>query len=97
MADHGEVQYASATGNDYPAHENQYETFTHIVVLGICLVVNIVLALAIGTVIGNIGVMAGILIVATLIALHGLFTGARIPSGVMVLISILLLAFCAYV
>jgi hypothetical protein len=97
MADHGEVQYASAQGNDYPAHEHQYETFTHIVVLGICHVVNIVLALAIGTVIGDIGVMVGILIVATIVAVHGLFTGARIPSGVMVLISVLLLAFCAYV
>lgn len=97
MADHDEVQYASATGNDYPAHEQQYESFTHIVIIGICHVVNIVLALAIGTVIGNIGVMVGILIVATLVAMHGLFTGERIPSGVMVLISILLLAFCAYV
>jgi ATP/ADP translocase len=95
MADHGEAQYASATGNDYPAHEQAYETFTHIVIIGLCHVVNIVLALAIGTVIGNIGVMVGILIVATIVALHGLLTGARVPSGVMVVISLLLLAFCA--
>jgi hypothetical protein len=95
MADHGEVQYASATGNDYPSHEQSYETFTHIVIIGICHVVNIVLALAIGTVVGNIGVMVGILIVASVIAAHGLLTGARVPSGVMVVISVLLLAFCA--
>src|SRR5690348_7436583 len=29
MADHGTVEYATATGNDYPAHENTYERFLH--------------------------------------------------------------------
>jgi hypothetical protein len=33
--------------------------------------------------------------VATLVAVHGLATGARTPSGVMVIISLLLLAFCS--
>jgi hypothetical protein len=95
MADHAEVQYASATGNDYPAHEQTYETFTHIVIVGICHVVNIVLALAIGTVLGHVFLMTGILIVATVIAAHGLLSGERVPSGVMVVISLLLLAFTA--
>ena len=27
MSDHGEVQYATAAGNDMPAHEAGYETF----------------------------------------------------------------------
>ena len=27
MADHGEVEYATATGNDYAAHESSYENF----------------------------------------------------------------------
>ena len=27
MADHAEVEYATATGNDYPAHEQTYRTF----------------------------------------------------------------------
>ncbi len=27
MADHGQVEYASATGNDYPAHEQTYRSF----------------------------------------------------------------------
>ena len=31
MADHGEVQYATATGNDYAAHEQTYRTFIHMV------------------------------------------------------------------
>jgi hypothetical protein len=27
MADHGEVEYATADGNDYAEHENTYEMF----------------------------------------------------------------------
>lgn len=27
MADHGEVQYATADGNDYPEHERTYRLF----------------------------------------------------------------------
>jgi hypothetical protein len=27
MADHGEVEYATATGNDYEAHEETYRNF----------------------------------------------------------------------
>ena len=29
MADHGEVEYATAEGNDLPAHEATYENFVH--------------------------------------------------------------------
>jgi hypothetical protein len=95
MADHGEVEYATATGNDYPAHEQTYEGFVHFAVIGICHVVNILLALTIGTVVGHYGIMVGILIVATIIAGFDLANGSRTPSAVMVLISLLLLAFTA--
>ncbi len=30
MADHGEVEYATAEGNDYAAHEQTYENFIKI-------------------------------------------------------------------
>lgn len=96
MADHTEVQYTNATGNDYPAHIRQYETFVHIAFVGACHVINVVLALAIGTVIGDVIAMCVILVVATSVAVHGLATGVRIPSAVMVLISILALAFLAF-
>ena len=96
MADHGEVEYASATGNDYPAHEETYKNFVQLAIVGICHVVNVVLALAIGTVVGHWGVMTGILIVATIIAGHDLATGSRLPGGIMVIISLLLLAFCSF-
>jgi aa3 type cytochrome c oxidase subunit IV len=95
MADHGEVEYATATGNDYPAHENFYENFVHFAIVGVCHIINIVLALAIGTVVGHWGVMIGILIVATIIAGFDLANGSQKPSAVMVVISLLLLAFTA--
>lgn len=95
MADHGEVEYATATGNDYPAHEQTYEGFVHFAIIAICLIVNVVLALSIGTVVGHLGIMVGILIVAPIIAVHDLATGSRIPGAVMVVISLLLLAFTA--
>jgi hypothetical protein len=31
MADHGEVEYATATGMDYPAHEQTYRNFVKLV------------------------------------------------------------------
>jgi hypothetical protein len=43
MADHGEVEYATATGNDYPEHERMYRTFValvkwHVIVIAIILI-----------------------------------------------------------
>jgi hypothetical protein len=46
MADHGEVEYATATGNDYAAHERTYENFVTLVkvVLGTVVVILILMA-----------------------------------------------------
>ncbi len=50
MADHGEIQYATATGNDYPAHEQTYRSFVTLVraVLAAIVVILILLAFFIG-------------------------------------------------
>jgi hypothetical protein len=50
MADHGEVEYATATGNDYAAHEQTYRHFVSLVkvVLGIVIVILIGLAYFLG-------------------------------------------------
>jgi hypothetical protein len=47
MADHGDVEYASATGNDYPAHEQSYLSFLTLVKATIVLVVVILIGMAI--------------------------------------------------
>jgi Bacterial aa3 type cytochrome c oxidase subunit IV len=92
MADHGQVEYATAAGNDLPTHEAMYERFVHLVVVGGAEVVNIVLGLAIGAVAGHWLVAFGVFFIATIVAIHGFITGARVPSAVMVVISLLALA-----
>ena len=47
MADHGEVEYATATGNDLAAHEQTYRNFTTLVKVVGGIVVTIVILLAI--------------------------------------------------
>ena len=39
MAEHGAVEYATATGNDYPAHEATYEGFLALVKWGVITIV----------------------------------------------------------
>jgi hypothetical protein len=46
MADHGEVEYATAEGNDYPAHEQTYENFIRLVKVIGTIVVIIVIGMA---------------------------------------------------
>jgi Bacterial aa3 type cytochrome c oxidase subunit IV len=95
MADHGEVEYATATGNDLPAHEAAYNSFVHLAFVGSCHVINIVIGLAIGATTGHWMIAFGIFVFATLVAVHGLATGTRAPSGVMVVLSLLALALAA--
>ena len=45
MADHGTVEYATATGNDYPAHEASYESFMQFTFVGIIHVITILFGL----------------------------------------------------
>ena len=51
MADHGEVEYATAEGNDLPAHEANYEGFIQFTVIGAVFVITILVGLAIGGVV----------------------------------------------
>ncbi len=47
MANHGELAYTTADGNDYPAHEATYEGFIKLVKYGTGTVVLIVALMAI--------------------------------------------------
>ena len=47
MANHGEVAYTTADGNDYPAHEATYEGFLKLVKYGTGTVILIVALMAI--------------------------------------------------
>jgi hypothetical protein len=95
MADHGTVEYATATGNDLPAHEATYERFVHLAFIGTLHVINVVIGLAIGAVAGHWGVAACVIVLASVIAVIGLSTGGRTAMAVMTLLSLLALALTA--
>jgi Bacterial aa3 type cytochrome c oxidase subunit IV len=46
MADHGDLEYATAEGNDYAAHEETYRGFVKLVKVGIAVIVAIVVLMA---------------------------------------------------
>ena len=92
MAEHGQAEYATAQGNDLPAHVTMYDRFVHWIVVGGAHAANVVLGLAIGGVAGHWLVAFAIFVVATIVAFHGFLSGARMPSIVMVIISLITLA-----
>jgi hypothetical protein len=46
MADHAEIQYASATGNDYAAHEHTYRNFVTLVKVSLAVIVVVLILMA---------------------------------------------------
>ena len=47
MADHTDVQYANAMGNDYPAHEQTYRNFITLVKASLAVIVVILILMAV--------------------------------------------------
>jgi hypothetical protein len=95
MADHGQVEYATATGNDLPAHESTYNNFVLLAFVGCCHVASVVIGLAIIGTTSHWLVGLGLIILASFVALHGLATGAKAPSGGMLALSLVALALSA--
>jgi hypothetical protein len=46
MADHAELEYASAMGTDYPAHEQTYRDFITLVKVSVATIVVILILMA---------------------------------------------------
>jgi hypothetical protein len=93
MADHAEVEYTTASGNDYDEHEGTYIRFLHLTVVLVIHVINTVIGLAIGGVMGHWLTAVVVFIIATGAATHGLLSGSRNSSVVAFVLS--LLAFAA--
>jgi hypothetical protein len=79
MADHGTVEYATANGNDYPAHEKSYERFVQFAFVGILYVVAILFGLATGGVMGHWFLALAIFIIGVLGAVPSLVSGSKTP------------------
>ena len=93
MAAHGEVEYETATGNDYPEHEATYEAFLHLTIVGILNVISVLVALTLGGVQGHWGATAIFVILAVIGVFQGMVSGSWVFSAAVTVLSILTLAF----
>jgi hypothetical protein len=93
MAEHGTVEYATAPGNDMPAHEASYKTFVFFTFVGIIHIVNILFGLAVGGVMGRWFLALAIFIIATAGAVPGLLSGSKTSSYVAFVICFLIFAY----
>jgi hypothetical protein len=96
MADHGEVQYATATGNDMPAHETGYGMFLQGTFVLAAAIVNILFGLTIGGVLGHWLPAAAIIVAGVIAAAISAWTGSKTVSLIMVAIAGLTLLLNAY-
>jgi hypothetical protein len=92
MADHGEVEYATATGNDYEEHEGTYEGFLLFASIAIVCLGSILLALTIGGVLDVWWVAGVIVLLAIITAFYGLATHSHTPGIVVFVLALLALA-----
>lgn len=95
MAEHAEVEYATAPGNDYAEHEGTYQKFLHLAVVLVVHVVNILLGLAVGGVMGHWLTAFAIFVIATGAAVHGLLSGSKTSSVVALVLSLVAFGFSA--
>ena len=93
MADHGNVEYATAPGNDYPAHEETYDTFIKFAFAGTIHVINLLLGLTVGGVMGHWLTAIPVFIIAIIGLIPGLVTGSKTSSYVAFVLCFLIFAF----
>jgi len=92
MAEHGEVEYATATGNDYKEHESTYEAFVHLTFVSIANTVSVLIGLTLGGVLGHWLAGGFLIVLATIAALQGLVSGSRGFSIAVTVLAFIMLA-----
>jgi len=92
MAAH-EVQYETATGNDYPEHEATYAAFVHLTLVGILNTLTVVVALTLGGVLDHWAVGTGFVLLAVVGIAQGLLSGSATLSAVIFALAALSLLF----
>jgi hypothetical protein len=95
MADHAEVEYATADGNDYAEHEGTYERFLHLTFVLIVYAINTLFGLAIGGVMGHWLTAFLVFVVAIVGGAHGALSTSRTSSIIALVISLVAFAFSA--
>jgi hypothetical protein len=95
MADHGEVHYSTADGNDYREHEGTYLRFLGWAFALSAYVIAIVIGLAIVGTTHSPGIGVGVIVIASLLAVPAIVTGSKTWSLVSVGIAAFALAAAA--
>jgi K+-sensing histidine kinase KdpD len=93
MADHGTIEYATAPGNDMPAHEATYTSFIHFALVGTIHVICLCLALAIGGVMGHWFIALPVFFLAVVGCIPALMTSSATPSYVAFVLSFLIFVY----
>jgi hypothetical protein len=93
MADHGTVEYATATGNDYPAHEDTYERFIFFTFAGVLHVISLLFGLTVGGVMGHWFMAIPVFLLAIIGLVASLLSGSKSPSYVTFTLCFLIFAF----
>jgi hypothetical protein len=92
MAAHGEMEYATAEGNDLSAHEQSYAGFVHFIYVGLLHVVNIVIGLGVGGVNGAWWTAFAIFVFATICAIIDFVGDTKAASAIALVLSLVALA-----
>ncbi len=95
MADHGEVQYTTADGNDYREHEGTYVQFLNLAFALSAYAIAIVIGLAAVGATHRPAIGVGVIIIGTVLAIPALVTGVKSWSFASVGIALLGLAVAA--
>jgi len=95
MAEHGPVEYATATGNDYPEHERTYQSFVKYSFDGSIHVINMLLGLTVGGVLGHWLTSIPVFLIAIIGLVVALGSGSKTPSYVAFILSVLIFGFTA--
>ncbi len=94
MADHGEVQYSTAEGNDYREHEGTYTGFVQFALVGALYVINTVLGIGIVGLTSHWLIGALVIFVVSLTGgIHSIATGTRGASYASFVLSLLAFAY----
>lgn len=95
MAEHGPVEYATATGNDYPEHERTYQSFVKYSFDGSIHVINMLLGLTVGGVLGHWLTSIPVFLIAIIGLVVAFGSGSKTPSYVAFILSVLIFGFTA--
>jgi hypothetical protein len=95
MADHSEIAYTTADGNDYPAHEQTYVQFVEFAFIGALYVIGTVLGIGIEGITTHwlLGALV-IFVISPLGAIHSVATGTRGGAITALILSLLIFTYC---